>query len=166
MSDLHQLLLAVLDETDLTDPHDVAQEVRARIDEEQIEDFFTLTLQTYVRKNMTTTRTGVPDELIGRRPHLEVARPAQNISRGKAALYRDWWTSFVNERVQVEGTWKLMGECTVPEVEALASTRREVAARNAAHAARFEALAARMRDAGATTVSDLDRVQAQAALAA
>ena len=154
MSVLTNALREALNTTTLTDPDDLAHEVIDILGPERLDDAAEEALIYWVRSHTSRSRQGVPDELLVDTGTPASFRPAPNRS-AKVAGIRDWWSSFITERVNVDGEWKLMGDCTVPDVEALAAARREIASKNLAHADRYAALADRMRAEGVATVQDL-----------
>lgn len=147
MNTLNDITQKVLDTTTSSDPRVIAQEVLAVIPDEDLRECLGVALVQYVSVRVTRNRMGVPVEL----PTVPARPPAVS---SKVNAIRDHWGAFLAERVQVEGTWKRVADCTVSDVEALAQERREVAARNAAHAKRFEKLAREMQAQGAATVAD------------
>lgn len=163
MSKLHVTLKHVLATTTLTDPKDLAEAVTARLDPEDLDPALQEALVYWVRSHTARSRDGVPDELIGsttggtRNLEVVTATTRKPNRSAKVAGIRDWWQSFITERVNVDGVWKLTGDCTVEDIEALAASRREIASRNLSHADRYQALAARMRSEGVETVQDLGR---------
>lgn len=141
---LYTIVNEVLETTSESDPRSIAAEVLASIPDEGWREVVSPALVSYVSSLVTRSRQGVPTQ--PNRP--KVVRSA------KVAGIRDDWQRFLGERVQVEGTWKRVAECTVSDVQVLARERRDVAARNVAHAKRFEKLAKDMQAQGALTVAD------------
>ena len=141
---LYDMIRTVLDESTETDPRVIAADVLAAIPDEGWREVVSPALVSYVSSLVTRSRQGVPTQ-----PN----RP-QVVRSAKVAGIRDDWQRFLGERVQVEGTWKRVAECTVQDVQALARERREVAAKNVAHATRFEKLAEDMQAQGAATVAE------------
>ena len=136
--------------TTQNDPREIATEVLAAIPDDQVRDCLGEALVCYVRRHVTRSRDGVPTP-----EKLEAApRPVAPVRSAKVNAIRDHWAKFLAERVQVNGTWKTVAECTVLDVQTLARERREVAARNEAHAKRFEKLAEDMQAQGAATVAE------------
>lgn len=89
--------------------------------------------------------------------HTAVAGGGRKPNRsGRLAAIRDRHAAWKRARYVIDGTWKMLADCTVDDVLALAAQRRDVAARNTAEAERFDQLARVMKDAGAVTVADLD----------
>lgn len=172
---IRKIFNEVLEETDLTDPHSIADEMERRITPEDKDQILHETVHQYAVNSVSDSRKGVPPELLEGMAPPQVRAPAKltpvhprptAVRSAKVAGVRDWWTSFVNERVQVNGEYKLMGACTVPDIEIMVLDRRDRAARLSAHADKFEALAAQMRATGAVTVKDLDRERVKQSLAA
>lgn len=125
-----------------TDPSSIARELLSQIEDEELRDALAQALPAFVMSQVTRSRAGVP---------------AQNPGRSqKVAAIRAHWERFLAERVQVDGVWMTMAECTADDVTALAGYRRQVAEKNLAHARRFDQLAKTMRSEGAVTVAALD----------
>lgn len=133
-----------------SDPREIAAEVLASIPDEDLRDCLADALAVYVSRHLTRGRSGVPTP----EKLEEGLRPVTPARSAKVNAIRDHWAKFLGERVQVEGTWKRVAECTVSDVQVLARERRDVAARNVAHAKRFEKLANDMQAQGALTVAD------------
>lgn len=143
---LYDVIRTTLDESTETDPRVIATEVLAALPDEDWREVVAPALVSYVFSFVTRSRQGVPAQ----------PRRLKPVQSAKVAGIRDDWQRFLADRVQVDGTWKRMGECTVLDVQALARERRNVAARNAEHAKRFEKLAKDMQAQGAATVADFE----------
>lgn len=143
---LYDMIRSTLDRSTETDPRVIATEVLAALPDEGWRKMVAPALVSYVSSFVTRSRQGVPAQ--PDRPKI--------VRSAKVAGIRDDWQRFLGERVQVEGTWKRVAECTVSDVQALAQERYEVAARNVAHAKRFEKLAREMQAQGAVTVADFE----------
>ena len=132
------------------DPREIAAEVLAAIPDGELRECLGEALVCYVQRAVTRAREGVPTA-----DKLESAsRPVGPVRSAKVNAIRDHWAKFLEERVQVNGNWKKVADCTVLDVQALARERREVAAKNVAHAKRFEKLAEDMQAQGAATVAE------------
>lgn len=140
---LYTIVHEALAATTKNDPREIAADVLGRIPDEALRECLETALVCYVSNKITGSRKGVP---------TEPSKPAA--ASKKVASIRSNWAAFLAERVQVDGVWKTIAECTADDVEALAANRREVAARNLAHAKNFERLAVSMRAQGAATVAD------------
>ncbi len=133
--DLHDLVRAALDDSPEPNPHVIARDLYGRLSEEQ--------------------RTQLAIEGLAARLSLaaRVERGASVDTPQAPRVGPSKWDR--HERYAVAGEWKMLGDCTAEDCDVLAREREEQAERLSAWAARFRALAARMREVGAATVSDL-----------
>lgn len=147
---LNEYVTATLATTTKSDPREIAAEVLAAIPDDQVRDCLGEALSPYMRWHITKSRGGVPTP----EKLEEDLKPVAPVRSAKVEAIRDHWAKFLDERVQVNGNWKKVADCTVLDVQALARERREVAAKNVAHAKRFEKLAEDMQAQGAATVAE------------
>lgn len=67
----------------------------------------------------------------------------------KVALYRASARAWLEEQVPTKNhTWKLLGDCTIPDLEFLVAARMKLAHNNREAAIRYQFLVERMRDRG------------------
>ena len=135
---LAEIVTRIARETQTADPKELAEKVIAAIPDEERDAAFHEAMVAFVMSRVTRDRRGVPQPGVSK----------------KVAAVRTAWARFLMEPVQINGSWKQVGDCDVAEVEILAAQRREVARKNMAHAQRFEALAADMRKQGVARVRD------------
>lgn len=147
MNPLSEHVQNVMDRTTESDPRVIAATVLKEIPDNKLREALGVALVAYVSRMVTRQRRGVP---------LPRYAPRPTVPSHKVAAVRSEWAKFLAERVQVHGTWKTVADCTVTDVEVLASDRRETAEKNLAHAKRFEDLAMRMKAQGAATVRDFN----------
>lgn len=147
---LNEYVTATLATTTKSDPREIAAEVLASIPDDDLRECLGDALGTYMRWHITKSRGGVPTP----EKLEEDLKPVAPVRSAKVEAIRDHWAKFLDERVQVNGNWKKVADCTVLDVQALARERREVAAKNVAHAKRFEKLAEDMQAQGAATVAE------------
>lgn len=147
---LNEYVETVLTLTTQSDPREIAAEVLASISDADLRDCLEDALPMYVSRYLTRGRGGVPTP----EKLEEDLKPVAPVRSAKVGAIRDHWAKFLDERVQVNGNWKKVADCTVQDVQALARERREVAAKNVAHAKRFEKLAEDMQAQGAATVAE------------
>ena len=147
---LNEYVTVTLATTTKSDPREIAAEVLASIPDEDLRGCLGDALSTYMRWYITKKRDGVPTP----EKLEEDLKPVAPVRSAKVNAIRDHWAKFLDERVQVNGNWKKVADCTVQDVQALARERREVAARNEAHAKRFEKLAEDMQAQGVATVAE------------
>lgn len=145
---LREAVNAVLDSSALASPQEVAAQVASELTARQVRAALSQALPGYVAQLMQQRRTTNP-LLTNRVPAATPVRSA------KVTGIRDAWSAALRDRVHVDGGWKLLGECGTDDLLFAAAERREHAAKNVAKAEAFEALAERLRAAGAATVADL-----------
>ncbi len=98
----------------------------------------------------------VRDVAHGTRPHRDSNRPASTPVSAKVAARRSWWEQQIEAIYSAGVVMKRLGDFTADELAGLTATAHEMAASNAAAAARFEKLLAAMGEQGAERVRDLD----------
>ena len=117
--DLNAVVSTVLDDTELTDPRQVAAAAAARIPAKDRLAALTLALDPYVREAMQRRRQRNP--VVGARA---TGRSA------KVAAIRNWWERAMQDRVNVgprATDWKQLGDCGYDDLMYAASTRWEKA---------------------------------------
>lgn len=82
----------------------------------------------------------------------------------KVSGIRDWHKRFLAELLHTESGWRQIGACTASDLLFAAEERRVHAAKELCRAAQYEALAARLADAGVETVADLPESDVRDAL--
>jgi hypothetical protein len=98
---------------------------------------------------------------ISGRPSVSEDTPAAKVSgrppgwSAKVSGIREWHKQFLAELLHTESGWRQIGACTADDLMFAAGARRVHAAKELHRAAQFEALAARLTDAGVETVADL-----------
>lgn len=151
MSVLRARVRDIIADTDLADPQDIAATIIADLNPDDYPAVLAEALPQYVRQIMGAYRMQ--------------SHGAIPPSSAKVDAVRAWWARVLSEAVDVSGgggEWKRLGDCTAPDLLAVATFRREMAARNMATARQYEALAARLDEAGCKTVADLDPADAGA----
>ena len=143
----------ILAATALTDPADIAAEVYKLTPECDIADLYHAMLQVSVREIIRF------ENMQARNPTPAPA-PAKPNRSSKVAAIRQAHIAYWDQRVNVDGTWKLLGDCSVTDLRTLAETRRVVAERNNAMAEEYERLIDRMEHAGVATARELEAVAA------
>lgn len=126
-----ELIEDVLAHSREADPHVIARRLLPRLSED---DLTALALRGLVDQVSTQIRR-VREGGVGGRP---------GPSRWQVA-----------QRVCVEGTWKLLANCTATDLETLAGQHRDLAAKNLARADEYHDLATAVRRAGVETVGAL-----------
>ena len=154
-SSLHSVVVAVLAESELSDPRAVAELVAAATPDDLIRDFYADAVVSEVRAVMGAQRNRAMSK-------------ALNSSRSpKLAQRRDWWQEMLSSAVHVGGgAWITIGECGAEELSYCASERRTHAARELARAESFDQLRALLRRHKVERVEDLPADAARDAVAA
>lgn len=138
---LRTLVRQVLDDSVLTDPGLIAEEVYRRTAAKDRGAAYQQALRHFVRQ--------VASE----------QRGATTITAGpsKATRAREWWQRSMRDRIHVNGDagWKMLADCTRDDLLYAAAERREQADRNRAKAQQYEALASLLDANSAATVRDL-----------
>lgn len=144
--DLTGMIREILEETDLSEPADIARELVARIPPEALRDTLETVLPAYVRNRIAAERA--------------VTSPANAqrlmVRSAKVGGVQEWWRRALDDRVSVHGTYKRLGDCTRLDLDVLAEGLHEKAAAMANKAQRYEALRDRLpADRPEAKVSDL-----------
>ena len=137
----------VLRTTSLSDPADVAEAVFGLTPPEAIPEAYRSLLRNVAREAMRMERATSDDR--------EDTRRAPQPS-AKVAAIRAMHDKWLRQRVCPNGDWKMLGDCTITDIQAIAEERREIAAKNEAVAKEFDTLADRMARQGVTYVRELD----------
>jgi hypothetical protein len=145
---LRAMIREVLDETDLVDPTDVAEETFHRLTRGQYAPALRQTLRQFARLVMTSqgaapTGDSAPANRSWKRDAI----------RAELGGFREYYHT-------ADG-WKHLRDCTRDDLLFAANERREQADRNIAEAERLEKLASRLDDG--QTVGDLDDLGEDAA---
>jgi hypothetical protein len=148
---LRAVVTEILDDTELSDPRDIATEVLTRLTDAERDEILRAALVTEVRVTLHEHRKAP----IGDRP-AATPRPS-----AKVRAIRDAWAQLLNGRYSVGGEWKRLAEFTPEDARAVAAERRRMAAESAAWADRFDALAAAITAAGVTTAGELPAAPAE-----
>jgi hypothetical protein len=154
-SSLHSVVVAVLAESELSDPRAVAELVAAATPPDLIRDFYTDAVVSEVRAVMGAQRNRAMSN-------------ALNPSRSpKLAQRRDWWADMLASRIHVGGgTWRTLGECGAEQLTFAEVERRRDAERELRRAESFKALRNLLRKHKVNTVGELPADAARSAVAA
>lgn len=147
---------AVIEQTDLVDPDDIAAEVFRRTPKGDIDQLYRGLLRDVARSAIHKASMQVTAE------HRDQPRRSPNRS-SKVAAIRAAHYSYYDQRVYASGEWKLLRNCTRDDVLDLAAQRQQAADQNAAKAEEFRALHAKMVTAGVTLAGELDEQTQEAA---
>lgn len=143
--DIRKAVHAVMDETDLTSPEEIAAKVAESVPAKDLRRVLATVLRDYVRVEIGRERMTGP--------------PAPNSNRSaKVTAIRDAAPRWLRERVFVGGSaWLLLADCSYENLKFLESERLENAARSAAAAERYGRLADLVKRHKVSRVADLPR---------
>lgn len=128
-------------------PTEVAERIIGRLNDEQKVAALTVALPSLVRDMIVQTR----------RPAPTPAAPSPKAAHSwKRQAIRESWRRDLEAIYATGDGYKRLADFTVDDLDALASTLREQAAKSAAAAARVEQLADAARTAGVERLGDLD----------
>lgn len=144
--DLTGMIRQILEETDLSEPADIARELVTRIPPEALRVTLETVLPAYVRNRIAAERA--------------VTTPANAkrlmVRSSKVGGVQEWWRRALDDRVSVHGDYKRLGDCTRLDLQFLAENLREKAEALTSKAKRYEALRDRLpADRPEAKVSDL-----------
>lgn len=146
---LHHLVRTVADEfPEIADPGVLADTVLGRIEPGDYRAALKTLLRSYVRTTLNADRS-VPV------PAPSGTVPSQRASGYVTAIRDGARTAWLMSRVHGAHGWKLLRDCDSEDLAAAAQERRDLAASNAATAARYEKLAALLAEHDAATVAEL-----------
>lgn len=141
---LRDVVRQVLDESDVTDPRDLAVLVDERVSSREVREAFRFLLPIYVREVIRTER--------GTAPVPEDVQAGVNGKRELGAMTSDPWRA----RTWVPGVgWKLYGDLTAEDLDLQAEDYERRAGEMESHAKGCRLLAQRMREAKAKRLRDL-----------
>lgn len=154
---LRQHVRAILTDSTMADPRELAAEAFARIPAEDYGTALQQCLPDVVREEIRHSRNFAPAGAMTEQPRAigsgAKARPSK-----KVASIRAMWQEKLRERIHTgpaPSDWRLLGDCTVDELMFAAEERRAMAARNEAKAEEYADLAEAVRTAGVQRVRDL-----------
>lgn len=143
--DLRKVVRGFLDETDLTDFREMAEQLATEVPAKQLRAALVEALPSLIATINQQRRMS--------NPILAGSTPARSAKvAGIAAMHAAALRALVHVG---GGANKHLGDCTYEDLLFAAGERREHARRNAAKADQFEALANRLRASGFTCVADL-----------
>lgn len=141
---LRHIVSEVLQTSLLTEPRDLAKEVLARIDPEDVAEALAQAMPVFVRQVLSEQR----------QPTCIRASTTLTGSVRIAAI-RDDWKKALRDRIKTDDGMKFLGDCTIADLKAAAQLRDEMAERNRAKAAQYRVLINELEDAGVSRVKDL-----------
>ena len=141
---LRHIVTEVLKTSLLTEPRDLATEVLARIDPEDVAEALAQAMPVFVRQVLSEQRQPT------------CIRPSTTSTGSvRIAAIRDDWKKALRDRIKTDNGMKFLGDCTIADLEAAAQLRDEMADRNRAKAAQYRVLIHELADAGVNRVKDL-----------
>lgn len=150
MQSINTIARQIVLTTSLTDPDEIADMVLAATPDDDLRDAYRQALRGVAVDALRTTRHTAGT----------TAAPAAPNRSAKVAAIRAHHLDYYEQRVNVNGEWKMLGDCTLTDVRTLAHDYTRRAAENRAKAAEYTALADRMEQAGAKTVRQIEAVAA------
>lgn len=141
--DIRKAVRAVMDETDLTAPEEVAAKVVESIPANRLRSVLTVVLRDYVRMEFGRAR-------------MNGAAPKPARSANVQAI-RDAAPGWLRDRVKIADEWTMLGDCTYENLLYLVADRLQNAARSTAAAEKYQRLADLVAKHKVSRVSDLPR---------
>jgi hypothetical protein len=155
MTDLRKLIHEMLGRSEEADPHVIAKRLVTRIPQEDLREALAssladtvrieigrLRMQAFNRPAPTSVHAGSSEEASGRVGKSRWERHAEVL---------------LNQRIFVDGDWKILRDCTADDLEKVADGHADRAREAEAVAARFRGFAAKVRAAGVATMGELDK---------
>jgi hypothetical protein len=161
--DVQRVIREIIEDTDLTNPREIAAKVAENIPDEDLHDALGMVLPHYVRLVLGQHRASVapPAPLLGpgaiAPPAPEgTAPPGPAGTSAKVRAIRDAAPQWLRERVHVGSSrWKLLGDCTCEDLMFLARERVDNAERLKNRAKTYLDLAHLMEQHNVGLVADL-----------
>jgi hypothetical protein len=144
--DINAAIAEVIAEGTIDDPREIAQMIE--IPDEVLRDVVDALLPDRVRKMIGQARR----EAFGTRHPVS---PAATASAPGPSRWARFTPELLAAKVEVEGEWKELGDCTADDLDWLANMYAERAAKNQAYEERFRDLARRLRRSTATVLRDV-----------
>lgn len=143
--DIRQAVRAVIDETDLASPDEIADKVVGNVPTSQLRRVVRVLLRDFVRIELHSGRQPAPPPPVGQSSKVTAIRDAA-----------PRWAAMLRQRVHVGNSeWKFLAECSYENLMFLATERRQNAARNLKAANGYEVLAKALTTHGVSRVEDL-----------
>lgn len=163
MTGIRERLDELLAETTLSDPHAIAKRIVDELNSRELRPALNECLPAFVRNQLGRERLRplVPDDSIdGASSHFLTGSLGTSRS-SKWANARSVFTW----RVRGQGGYKLLGHCSLTDVEFAAESRRKKAKELEAWGDKFDALAALMRERKVESVGQLSEAEVSGVLA-
>jgi hypothetical protein len=157
---LRGILTDILNNTDLTDVHEIMQEILKRIPKARYHEVLEVLLIDYVRHYLGTTRTRSNMPPASAFPKIVNSKHAGGIksttTSTKVAAIRDGWQQHLRDRISIgQGDYKFLKDCTYDDLMHAAKQREKLAEANKAWAARFHGYAALLTEYDVKTFGEL-----------
>lgn len=149
--DVRAAVRAVMAETDLAEPSDIAAKVAESIPAKQLRAVVAVVLRDYVRIQLHEGRRATDFAALA---DVSPAGVKPNAS-AKVRAIRDAAPRWLRDRVFIGVGWTLLGECTYENLRYLESERRDNAAASTAAAEYYARLAELVRRHNVACVADL-----------
>lgn len=162
---IHALTNRILDETSLSDPQEIAETLACMIPDEERHGLVVEALAHRVRAVIGTRRNAAMANAFTQaasEPEVDgsiITSPVvcrRPVRSTKVAGIRNWWQEMLRERIHVgAGTWTMLGQCGVKELEFAERYRRDQAEKEVAVAEKLHALRILLDEHKVRTVADL-----------
>lgn len=156
---LRNLIRSVADESELTDPTALAEEVARRVPKARIQECFVEMLRPYVHGVIVRNRQFNPPPVLEETPTAGDAKPKAKAARSaKVAAIREWWRDVLRERLHIGSgpeAWVFLGDAASDQLRFAATERRDLAALNVQNAERLEKLAALVEEHDVSSANEL-----------
>lgn len=148
--DLRGTVRAILDETDLAAPEEIAEKVIGAIPKDAIPSVLRMLLREWVHVELSRARMKAPESTAP-----SSAKPNRS---AKVQAIRDAAPGWLRDRVWIGGgAYALVGDCTYENLQFLQADREQSAARHLASADAFARLAGLVRKHKVPRVGDLPK---------
>jgi hypothetical protein len=158
--DIRLAVRGVINETDLESPEEIAAKVAEQVPPRQLRSVLSLVLRDFVRVELGRSRRGAEQDVaasvhLSQHEPTEQQPPPPHVPSAKRAAIVEYAQRWLRQRVSVADEWKMVGDCTAADCEAIADEREQNAARNAAAALLWRARAELLRQHKAARLADL-----------
>lgn len=152
-----ELIREVYTDTDYSDPSDIADEVLARTDQEDVFEYYKGMLRGAVNSFLSAERRRVRDAAIQEK--IESGEYTPKPKNTRADQVRSWWADFKRQVIHTESGAKNAGDCTADDWMFAASQLRANAKAQERLADQYDALARLVGD-GVTADLPEEKVRA------
>lgn len=157
---IRSMLRDILETTDLTDPHDIVDELLKRIPKARYRAVLQILLGDFVRAHLGESRRRATLPPATSFPKIITTKHAGGIkskaTSATVAAIRDGWQRHLRDRINVgSNDWKMLKDCTYDDLMSAAAAREKQAEANKAWAQRFHGYAALLTEYDVKHFGDL-----------